>query len=309
MTWRWSEILQSPPLRLSGELANGYGGVPRSLSYGEGFSELAMYRDGDPIQRLHLPSLLNRGDLVSRRYELPHRAALCLFFDETGSMGTGAYGQVSREIGARLAAGALNAGHRVRLLVERDAALIESEWLRRSDELIWWWERLFSTPPSGESLCLSKRRAALLTIPNNASLVYLSDGVSETLQEVSAQEVSETLQEVSVQEVSETFRLISAAEQLSGALGRLRRICYLCLVDPTAERSILNEPLRSPENSGRPLLKPLRDYELQDALSALRSHREAQRDSLAHIPRVSWGERATHDATSKHIEWVTRQLS
>ena len=287
----WSDVLQTPPILLAGSRGDARAGALQSLSYGEGFSELAPYVTGDAPKHIHWASWVDRGALVSRRYDQPQQAALCLLVDETGSMATGAQWRMSRQISARLAAGALAAGHLVRIIVERDGGLRSSQWLRRSEDLIWWWGRLFVDSPQGLGASRSERNRVLGELSADLCMVCISDGVCV------------------VEREDATDQLITCVDQLSGALGRLRYCLYLCLVDPYAEQPPHSEALSSSEVPRSPTRHVHDESTRAEAAHRLHMHRVAQKQALARYQRVTWLEAFTHDTLSDHLNALTKLLS
>lgn len=155
------------PLFESGGLIGG----ARAGTPGEGLFEVAEYREGDDLHRIHWPQTLKRGALWVRRPERLSRGRLVIWLDGTTSMsalidssidtaGSAALSGASDLSGVRLwdracaiclsvSHAALRGGHDVQWVVERDGHLERPPLMSHRGALETISSRIFSRDPRG----------------------------------------------------------------------------------------------------------------------------------------------------------------
>lgn len=288
MTIDWAEIAQTPALRLSGQGREARHGDTTARDYGEGFRELSPTLPGEGYQRLHWPSLIQRGELISKRFDQPLGGALWLWLDETGSMKTGRQWTFSRQLAARLSVGSIRGGHTVIFLIEREEALTQSVPIRSMDLLLQEWSRLLGDQPSGGGATPAQCERALHLFPKGGSLVCFSDGIYTTKSE------------------GEALVLMDSSQRFQGGVLKAQRLIYLCIVDQEAETPS-NLVLTSPEDLSSQALRV--DPEQGERLRlAIHQHRRLQREVLKSRRGILWLDLDVDDELERAYLQVSQQL-
>lgn len=232
----WTDVALTPSLYLSGFGRDAQNGSTAAKDYGDGFREISPAFAGENLTRIHWPSFVRDREVLLKRFDQPLSHEIWILLDETGSMCTGAQWMFSRQLGVRIAAGALKARHKVRLLVEREGELLHTPVLTTLASLINVWHSFLSKPPSGEGAAPEVRSRLLQSLPVRGHIIVLSDG----LYTYSSKEDSLQLGQIN--------------DQFAGALNRALCSLYLCIIDPEADEPPQDPMITSPERTKQSIL-------------------------------------------------------
>ena len=302
----WSDIMMTPKMILGGRRSEGLSGLSSAHAWGESFSELGPYQEGQGSKHLHWPSYLNRGELNIKRFDLPQRSQLWLFLDATASMATGNYWGYAERLCAHLTIAAIRGGLSVHLLIDHNGTLLECPPLHQILDLPKRWRGLIPLP-HGESSSPEQRRAMLSRLPSSASLICVSDGIVTS--QISELNEDNSHDRYKTQRNSQWLneRVLNSAEQLHGAIGRLERVIYLCLIDEDAERPPIDRSLRSPEGLSRKA--PLSQSSVIEAEERIKAHRRLEAERLESFERCTWLDLKTqHSPIEAYLEIQRRLL-
>jgi hypothetical protein len=177
------------PLFESGGLMGG----ARPGASGEGLFEVAQYREGDDLHRIHWPQTLKRGALWVRRPERLSRGRLVIWLDGTASMSARIDSFIDADtrlwdeacaICVSVSHAALRGGHDVQWIIERDGRLERPPLMSHRGALESMGPRLFSGGPRGASVDPRQLKQTLsaqhIAGHPDACLLALSDFMTPT---------------------------------------------------------------------------------------------------------------------------------